>query len=155
MPTIETKISQAIQARVATCLPDFQKVWTEDIVWENGKPVGLPTENNRPAPYIEAHFEPNRTARPFVGSKEPNDHPGILRMTLCWPIALVGTGSGRTHRNVVREWAGKIAVHFGTDKTLTFQGTGVRVTKWPDVLGSYRDETYMRTPVRIDLEGQG
>lgn len=142
-PTIETKISQAIQTRVATCLPAYPKVWTD------GEPASLPTAGGQPAPYIEAHFEPNRTVRHFIGSNDPHERPGLLLLTLCWPIAKVGSGSGKTHKDAVREYAGEIAEHFSTDLTMDFQGVRVRVTAAPSVLGAYRDDAYLRTQARV------
>lgn len=142
-PTIETKISQAIQTRVATCLPSYPKVWTD------GEPVALPTAGSQPAPYIECHHEPNRTVRHFIGSSDPHERPGLLLLTLCWPIAMVGSGSGKTHRNAIREYAGEIAEHFSTDLAMDFQGVRVRVTAAPSVLGAYRDDAYLRTQVRV------
>lgn len=145
-PTIETKISQAIQARVATCLPAYPKVWTD------GEPVALPTAGGQPAPYIECHHEPNRTVRYLLDPKGKHGRPGILRMTLCWPLARVGTSSGKTHPNAVKEIAGDIATHFWPDNCMAFLGVTVSITKAPDVLGAYRDDTYLRVPVRIDCQ---
>ena len=142
-PTIETKISQAIQTRVATCLPAYSKVWTD------GEPASLPTAGGQPAPYIEAHFEPNRTVRHFIGSNDPHERPGLLLLTLCWPLTKVGTGSGKTHKDAIREIAGQIASHFQADLPMDFEGVRVRVTAAPSVLGAYRDDAYLRTQVRV------
>lgn len=143
MPTVETKISQAIQARVATLPLSYPVLWTDD------EPATKPTSGGQPAPYIEAHHEPNRTVRRFIGSSDPHERPGLLLLTLCWPIAKVGTGSGKTHRNAIREYAGEIAEHFSTDLAMDFQGVRVRVTAAPSVLGAYRDDDYLRTQVRV------
>lgn len=145
-PTIETKISQAIQTRVASLQLPYPVVWTDD------EPAVLPTSGGQPAPYIEAHHEPNRTVRHFIGSNDPHEYPGLLLLTLCWPLANVGTGSGKTHKDAIREIAGKIAEHFPADLCMPFQGVSVRVTGAPSVLGSYRDDHYMRTQVRVDLK---
>lgn len=146
MPTVQTKIAQAIQARVATCLPAYPKVWTD------GEPTELPTAGNQPAPYIEAHHEPNRTVRHFIGSNDPHEYPGLLLLTLCWPLANVGTGSGKTHKDAIREIAGKIAEHWPADLTLHQDGIRVRVTGAPSVLGAYRDDHYMRIQVRVETQ---
>lgn len=74
---------------------------------------------------------------------------GLLLLTLCWPIAKVGSGAGTTHRNAIREQAGKIADHFRADLRMIFDSISVRVTKVPDVPGAYRDDAYLRTQVRI------
>ncbi len=144
MATTETKISLAIQARVATCLPAYTKVWTD------GEPTNPPTANGKPAPYLECHHEPNRTIRLLIKADAPHERPGLLLLTLCWPIAKVGTGAGKTHRNAIREQAGKIAAHFPAGLCMSFQGVGVNVTKAPDILGAYRDDAYLRTQVRIE-----
>lgn len=145
-PTIETKISQAIQARVATCLPAYPKVWTD------GEPVALPTAGGQPAPYIECHHEPNRTVRRFIGSNDPHERPGLLLLTLCWPLAKVGTGSGKTHKDAIREIAGEVAAHFPADLAMDFQSVRARVTAAPSVLGAYRDDHYLRTQVRVEWQ---
>lgn len=144
MPTVETKISQAIQARVASLPLSYPVIWTDD------EPAALPTAGGQPAPYIEAHHEPNRTVRLLIKADAPHERPGLLLLTLCWPIAKVGTGSGKTHRNAIREIAAKIAEHFPAGLCMAFQGVGVNVTKAPDVLGAYRDDAYLRTQVRIE-----
>lgn len=148
MSTIETKIAQAIQARVASLPLSYPVLWTDD------EPATRPSAGGQPAPYIEAHHEPNRTVRRFLGSADSHERPGILLLTLCWPVAKVGAGKGGAHRNDIRERAGLIAAHFGTDSLLSFQGVRVRVTKAPDVLGAYRDGAWLRTQVRINLEAQ-
>jgi len=149
MPSIETCISQAIRARVATISLPYPVIWTD------GEPVAVPASGGQPVPFIEAHHEPNRNARPFIGSKDASERRGILLLTLCWPIAKVGTGSGKTHKDAIREMAASnIAGHFFTDVSMTFQGIRVRVMKVPDVLGSYRDDAYLRTQVSIQLETQ-
>lgn len=143
MATIETKIAQAIQARVATIALPYTVIWTDD------EPAALPTSGGQPAPYVEAHHEPNRTVRLLIASDAPHERPGLILLTLCWPIAKLGTGSGKTHRNAIREQAGKIAAHFRADLRMIFDGVSVRVTKAPDVLGAFRDDAYLRTQVRI------
>jgi len=147
MPTIETKIMQAIKARVATIPLSYDKLWTD------GEPASPPTTGGQPAPYVECHFEPNRNVRRFTGAKEASERPGLLLLTLCWPIAKVGAGSGKTHQDAIREMAAsKVAAHFGTDNLLSFQGARVRVTNLPDVLGSYRDDAYLRVPCTVTLQ---
>ena len=143
MPTVETKIALALQARMASLPLPYSVMWTDD------EPAALPTSGGQPAPYIEAHHEPNRTVRLLIKADAPHERPGLLLLTLCWPIAKLGTGSGKTHRNAIREQAGKIAAHFRTDVRMIFDGVSVRVTKAPDVLGAYRDDAYLRTQVRI------
>ncbi len=143
MPSVETKISQAIQARVSSLPLSYPILWTDD------EPAALPTSGGQPAPYIEAHHEPNRTVRLLIKADAPHERPGLLLLTLCWPIAKMGSGPGKTHRNAVREQAGKIAAHFRADLRMIFDSVSVRVTKAPDVLGAYRDDAYLRTQVRI------
>lgn len=143
MATVETKISLAIQARVATLPVSYTVMWTDD------EPAALPTSGGQPTPYVEAHHEPNRTVRLLIRSDAPHERPGLLLLTLCWPIAKVGSGAGKTHRNAVREQAAQIAAHFRADLRMIFDGVSVRVTKAPDVLGAYRDDAYLRTQVRI------
>lgn len=143
MPTVETKIALALQVRVASLPLPYSVIWTDD------EPATKPTAGGMPAPYIEAHHEPNRTVRLLIKADAPHERPGLLLLTLCWPIAKVGTGSGKTHRNAIREQAGQIAAHFRADLRMIFEGVSVRLTKAPDVLGAYRDDAYLRTQVRI------
>jgi len=143
MPTVETKIAQALQARVASLPLAFPVLWTDDA------PAPKPAASGQPAPYIEAHHEPNRTVRHFIGSTDPHERPGILLLTLCWPLANVGPGPGKTHRDVIRETGGQIAAHFPTDLPMDFDGARVRVSKSADVLSAYVDDAYLRTQVRV------
>lgn len=146
MPTVETKIAQAIQGRVASLPIPFVVLWTDDA------PAALPASGGQPEPYIEAHDEPNRTVRHFIGSSDPHQRPGLLLLTLCWPLSKVGSGSGKTHRDAIREYAGQIGAHFPVDQPMDFDGVRVRVTKAPDVLGAYRDDAYLRTQVRVSYQ---
>lgn len=149
MPSIETTIDQAIRQRVSTIPLEYPRVWTNDGTTD------LPASGGQPAPYIECHYEPNKNVRPFVGSREANERPGILLLTLCWPVARVGSGAGKQPTTVIREIAASsIAGHFATDQNLSFMGTRVRVTRVPDVRASYRDDAYLRTQVSIMLETQ-
>lgn len=143
MPTIETKISQALQARVASLGMPYALRWTDDA------PSAPPASGTIPEPYIEAHHEPNRTVRHFVGSNDAHERPGLLLLTLCWPLSRVGTGPGKAHRDAIREMAGKLAEHFPVDHSMDFQGIRVRVAKAPEVLGAFRDDTTLRTQVRV------
>ncbi len=144
MPTIETKIAQALQARVASLPLPYDVLWTDD------EPADKPSAYKRPEAYIEAHLEPNRTVRYLINPDAPHERPGLLLLTLCWPLAKVGAGSGKTPRDATREQAGKIAEHFPAGLCMSFQGVGVNVTKAPDVLAAYRDDAYLRTQVRIE-----
>lgn len=144
MPSIETKIRLAVEARVAT-LPSG----LPGVVWNDGQAVSPPMNGGQPAPYIEARHMPNATARLFIGSDDPHLRPGILQLTVCWPISNIGTGSGKTHPHVIGEIAGKIAAHFATDLPMDQDGVRVRVEKAPDVAQGYNDDAYFRVPVSI------
>jgi len=113
---------------------------TYSVMWTDDEPASPPATGSRPAPYIEAHHEPNRTVRHLIKPDAPHERPGLLLLTLCWPISKVGTGSGKTHRNTIGELAGKIAEHFPARLCMSFQGIGVNVTKATDVLGAFRDD---------------
>lgn len=67
MPITETKVSQAIQARVTTIALPYPVIWTED---ESAAP---PTFGGQPAPYIEAHHEPHRTVRLLIKADAPHE----------------------------------------------------------------------------------
>lgn len=144
MATVETKIWQAIKARVQT-LP---------------APVNLPVDwpletfqkpeaGGRPAPYVECRHLPNTAIRQFIGSNDPHLRQGILQLSLMWPVALVGNEAGQQHPDVLVQMAGLIAAHFSTDLRMMFQDLAVRVEKAPDVSQPFRDEAYWRVPVSV------
>lgn len=150
MPSIETKIMQAIQGRIATLNLGYSVLWTND------GPQDKPTGGGKLLPYIEAHFEPNRTVRVLIGGRGPHERPSILLLTLCWPITEIGSAPGKTHRNTVLEIAGQIAEHFPCGGAcMSFRGTGVSVMSAPSVRGAYLDDAYMRTPIEIMLRATG
>lgn len=141
MPSIETKIYQAIKARVAS-LPmaaQYQIVWTDG-------PLPAGQESYTPSPtqgYLRCTWTPNQTQRQFIGSKDPHRRPGVLQ------IDVMGTkaqGSG-----VAREAAGQVALHFPADMKLSFDGVKVRVMRDPSVFAPFID-THVQVPVSIELE---
>lgn len=142
-PSIETKIFQAIKARVEA-LPMRA---THDIVWTAGDSA-LETgagASYTPSPtkaYLRCTWTPNATQRPLIGSKERNTRPGILQIDV---MGIVAQGAG-----VAREAAGQLAQEFPTDRRLSFMGTKVRITKAPTV---YRPivGAHVQVPVEILL----
>lgn len=144
MPTVETAIWQALRARVAT-LTGFA---ANQINWPL-MPFEKPSAGGRPLPYLECRHMPNAIVRRFIGPSDPQERPGILQLTLCWPASDVGTGSGQTHSDVLIQRAGEIAAHWPTDLPLDFQGVRVRVERAPDVAQPYRDDAYWRVPVSV------
>lgn len=141
--SVETKIWQALRTRVATLQGGYTISWPME-------PFSPPTAGGKPAPYVECRNIQNRTSRVFIGSSEPHDRKGILQLSLCWPVSEVGTGSGKTHPDVLTERAGQIAAHFPTDHRMTFGDVDVRVTSAPDVAQGYLDGTYIKVPVSIN-----
>jgi len=141
--TVEMKLKLALETRVATLPVSHQVIWRID------GPVSPPTSGGLPAPYIEAHHLPNRNERPFIGANDPHYRHGILQLTLCWPVANIGSGSGKVHRHVLDNTAGQIAAHFPTDHPMYEDGVLAKVEKWPDIDPSYRDEPYIRIPVSV------
>lgn len=144
MPEVGTKIWMAIKARVST-LTGYTFAWPMD-------PFTPPQSGGKPLPYLDIAHMPNVNARVLVGSKGPIRRPGIVQIALMWPVAEIGTASGKTHPDVLIQKAGEIAVHFPTDLCMAFQGVSVRVTKAPDVAQPYRDDAYWRVPVSIFYE---
>jgi hypothetical protein len=134
VPSIETKIYQAIKARVEA-LP--MKA-TYDIVWSDGAGYSpSPTK-----PYLRCTWTPNTTQRQFIGSKEPHRRPGVLQIDV---MDTKTRGSG-----VARETAGQVAAHFPADMRLTFMGAKVRVLREPSVFEPFID-THIQVPVSIEL----
>lgn len=145
-PTIETRIYQAIKARVES-LPMAS---TYAIVWTDGplpkKADGTPETSYTPDPtkrYLRATWTPNQTQRQFIGSRAPHRRPGVLQIDV---MGLATQGSG-----VAREVAGQVAAHFPTDLNLDFQGVRVRVMKAPSV-GTVFVGTHVQVPTSVELE---
>lgn len=147
MPAIETSIWLALKSRVQSLTG-----WTAaQIAWPM-QPYTPPVTGNRPGAYIEVANLPNATVRPYVGSDEAQTYQGILQVTLCWPVATIGTGSGQTHSDAVLQKAGEVAAHFSTDLKLREEGVTVRITRAPDVASPFRDDAYMRVPISISWQ---
>lgn len=142
MPSIETKLWMALKARVETLPGGFTINWPLE-------PFNKPQAGKRHQPYVEVRHLPNQVNRRFIGSDDPQERPGILQLTICWPAADVGTGSGKTHPDELIQRAGEVAAHFPTDLKMRFDGVTVRVEKAPDVAQPYRDEAYWRVPVGV------
>ncbi|MFC3704477.1 phage tail terminator-like protein [Devosia honganensis] len=140
-PTIETKISEAIRARVAT-LPMAS---TYEIVWTDGPlPAGKQTYTPDPLTrYLRVTWTPNQTQRQFIGSNDPHRRPGVLQ------IDVFGTVSQGSARAI--EVAGQVAQHFYTDLAMVFMGARVRVMKAPSI-GPVFVDTHLQVPVLIELE---
>lgn len=146
IPSIETRISKAIRARVAT-LPMAS---TYEIVWTDGplpkKPDGEPETSYTPDPlkrYLRVTWTPNATQRQFIGSNDPHRRPGVLQINV---FGTVSQGSARAI-----EVAGQVAQHFPADLVLTFMGAKVRVMTAPSV-GPVFVDTHIQVPVLIELE---
>lgn len=142
VPSVETKIWQALRARAATIPGGFTISWPME-------PFTPPSSGGSPSPYVECRNIPNRNSRMFIGSNEPHDRKGILQLSLCWPVADVGTGSGKTNPDVLTERAGQLAAHFPTDHRMIFDGVDVRVSSAPDVAQGYLDGPYIKVPVSV------
>lgn len=145
-PTIETKISEAIRARVAS-LP---MAATYTIVWTDGplpkKPNGEPETSYTPDPrkrYLRVTWTPNQTQRQFIGSKDPHRRPGVLQ------IDVFGTVSQGSPRAI--EVAGQVAQHFPADLKLSFSGVKVRVLRAPSVFAPFIG-AHVQVPVVVELE---
>lgn len=141
MPSIETKIFEAIRARVAS-LPIAN---THQIVWTDG-PLPNGQQSYTPSPtqrYLRCTWTPNQTQRLFIGSKDPHRRPGVLQ------IDVMGTKAQGSA--AAREVAGQVAQHFETDRRLAFEGVEVRVMKAASVLAPFID-THIQVPVVIELE---
>lgn len=144
VPSVETKIAEAIRARVDT-LP---MIGVYDLVYTQGDGSlvtgsGALYTPSPTKPYLRVTITPNRTGRPFIGSTEPHTIPGIVQIDVMDTKAR-GTG-------VARETAGQVKAHFRTDMKMTFMGVKVRVTDPPSVYGPFVD-THIQVPVEIRIE---
>lgn len=141
VPSIETKIFEAIKARVAS-LPMAS---TYTIVWTDG-PLSSGQTSYTPSPtqrYLRCTWVPNQTQRQFIGSNDPHRRPGVLQIDV---MGLKTQASA-----VAREVAGQVAQHFATDLPMDFQGVRVRVMKAPSV-GPVFIDVHIQAPVLIELE---
>lgn len=140
MPTIPTKIRQAIAARIATLnLAGYEVVWADGPL-----PDGQQTYTPDPTKaYLRVTWTPNATQRQFIGSSDPHRRPGVLQ------IDVFGTKVQGTPKAI--NDAGRVAEHFATDLTMVFQGAKVRVVKAPSVLAPFID-THVQVPVLVELE---
>lgn len=140
VPSIETKIFQAIKARVSS-LP---MVATYEIVWADG-PLPAGQQSYTPSPtqrYLRCTWTPNVTQRQFIGSNDPHRRPGVLQIDV---MGLKTQASA-----VAREVAGQVAQHFPSDQPLDFQGVRARVNKAPSVFAPFI-ETHVQVPVSIEI----
>lgn len=139
-PSIETRIAEAIKARVAS-LPMAS---TYTIVWTDG-PLSSGQTSYTPSPtqrYLRCTWTPNRASREGrVASDLPALRMGVLQIDV---MALKTQGSG-----VAREVAGQVAAHFPLDFCMSFMGIGVRVMEPPSVLAPFID-THIQVPVQIE-----
>lgn len=141
VPSIETKIAEAIKARVAS-LPMAS---TYQIVWTDG-PLPAGQESYTPSPtqrYLRCTWTPNRASREGrVASDLPALRMGVLQIDV---MGLKSQGSG-----VAREAAGQVAAHFPLDHCMPFMGVSVRVMDPPSVLAPFID-THIQVPVIVEL----
>jgi hypothetical protein len=146
VPSIETKIFEAIKARVAS-LPMVGTGKPYDLAWTAGDGA-LETgagASYKPTPsrgYLRCTWTPNATQRQFIGSKEPHRRPGVLQ------IDVMGTKTQGS--KTAREDAGQVAQHFPADMRLRFMDVKVRVLAEPSVFTPFID-THIQVPVSIEL----
>lgn len=140
VPSIETKIAEAIKARVASLPMAAQYT----IVWTDG-PLPAGQQSYTPSPtqrYLRCTWTPNQTQRQFIGSKDPHRRPGVLQIDV---MGLKTQASA-----VAREVAGQVALHFPADLKMSFGGAKVRVLRDPSVFAPFID-THIQVPVSIEL----
>ncbi len=138
MPTIQTKIRRAIEARVASLSMAAQYT----IVWTDG-PGYTPDPQKA---YLRATWTPNDTQRQFIGSRDPHRRPGVLQIDV---FEVRTQGSAKAI-----ETAGQVAEHFETDLHMAFMDIQVRVLKAPSVMAPFID-THIQVPVLIEVEAYG
>lgn len=135
MPSVETKIFQAIKARVAT-LPmagSYPVKWTTD---ESYQP-------NPSQPYLRATWLPNINRRLFLNGSDPHQRLGVLQIDVM--------GKKTSGDDVAIEVAGQVAAHFPADQAMTFQGVTARVERAPDVRPVIIDK-HIQVTISIRIE---
>lgn len=135
MPSVETKIFQAIKARVAT-LP-----------MKATYPVKWVTETYEPSPsqpYLRVTWMPNVNRRLFLKGSDPHQRLALLQIDV---MAKKASGD-----DVAVEIAGQVAVHFAADTPMYFQGVKVRVQRAPDISQVIAGDTHLQVPVTVPVE---
>lgn len=135
MPSVETKILQAVKTRIAT-LP--MKV-TYPIKWA--------TETYEPSPsqpYLRVTWVPNTNRRLFLKGSDPHQRLALLQIDV---MAKKASGD-----DVALEIAGQVAAHFAADTPMLFQDVKVTVQRAPDVGPVFVGDTHIRVPVTIRVE---
>jgi hypothetical protein len=127
MATIEANIQAALFARIASLGP------AHPISWPNVS--FTPPANKR---YLRVWHLPNATDRLSISSDSKHRHQGILQVMICAPL-----NTGETQ---AREIAGLVADHFPPDLAL---GSGVRITKRPNIASALITDTEIQIPVSI------
>lgn len=136
VPSIETKIYQAIKARVAS-LP-MAAIY--EVVWTTGPGTYTPSPLK---PYLRCTWTPNVTLRRSTGARDPSRRPGVLQIDVMDTLV---RGS-----DVARETAGQIAQHFPADRAMTFMGIKAQVLKAPSVMAPSVG-THVQVPIQIEIE---
>lgn len=143
VPSIETKIAEAIKARVAS-LP---MAASYDIVWTTGDNL-LETSSGAsytPSPskrYLRCTWTPNATQRRFLKGADPHQRMGVLQ------IDVMGVKTAST--GVAREAAGQVAAHFPAGQPMRFMGVQTKVIKAPSVFSPIVG-THVQVPVQIEV----
>lgn len=143
VPSIETRIFEAIKARVAS-LPmasSYDIVWTAgDNLMETGSGASYaPSPTKR---YLRCTWTPNATQRRFLKGTDPHQRMGVIQ------IDVMGLKSQST--GVAREAAGQVAAHFPADQPMRFMGAQLRVMKAPAVFSPIVG-THVQVPVQIEV----
>lgn len=136
MPTIETKLRKAIEARVDT----LALASTYPIHWTDG-PTYDPAPTSR---YLRCTLTMNTASREGrVNSNLPATRRGVLQIDVMTPIT-VGKGTAI-------EQAGQVAQHFPVDLCMPFQGVSARVTEPPSVILPSFIDKHIQVPVQISF----
>lgn len=135
VPSVETKIIEAIRARVALLpmIASYPIVWMTDTTY---------TPNPDDA-FLRCSWSPNQTQRMVIDSDGPHQRLGVLQIDVM--------GRKTQAAGVTNEVAGQVAAHFPADLIMHFMGVSVRVLKAPSV-GSAFVGTHMQVPVIVELE---
>lgn len=130
MATTETKIWQALKAKVAT-------ISGYDFDWPQSE--FTPSD----APYLEVRHLPNYSNRLTIENSGQSQYKGILQLSLMYPITLKHSGE------VMLEKAGLIKAQFTQGTLLSFQGVNVEIEKQPDIAQPFREDGFWRYPITI------
>ena len=131
MPTNETKIWQALKAKINSLGLTY--------------PIIYPSTEYTPSSeiYIQISHFPNYSDYSQISSPDSVRYKGILQIELAFPIIK------KFSFDVMQEQIANIAAAFKASQAMAFQDVIIKLEKKPDLLTSYRQDGFFFFPISI------